>query len=509
MENGKRDHIRFLLDGEMITLRDFDPNTTLLNWLRDTRRRKGSKEGCAEGDCGACTVVLAETGADGEPDFYPVNACIRFLPTLDGKMLFTVESLKALNEGRLHPVQQAMVDCHASQCGFCTPGFVMSLFALFKTRYRPPREAVITALSGNLCRCTGYRPILDAGVRMYDLAEGLAPIHRNALNTPAAAPDQPEREPDRLTATLQDLAQSCQDGFEITHRQRRFLAPATLEALARTLQQHPQARILAGGTDVGLQVTKQHRDLDTLVWPGKVRELQQIGIRNGQLAIGANVLLEQAFAAITRHYPQLTELHQRFASLPIRSSGTLIGNIANGSPIGDSMPALITLGATVILRRGEQLRTLALEDFYLGYQQKDLQPGEFIQALKLPLPHDDALQLRCWKISKRFEQDISAVCAAFTLSLKGRRVDRIRIALGGMAAIPQRAHHCETALTGQIWNRDNIAAAQAALAQDFSPISDMRASAAYRLQVAQNLLLRFYLETEGNAVSVHPVEASA
>jgi len=478
--------IRFLLDGDVVEVADVAPTTTVLEWLREHRHRTGTKEGCAEGDCGACTVVLGEVAHEidggrgaavtdgGERMRYrAINACIRFLPTIDGKELVTVESL--IDGDALHPVQQAMVDCHASQCGFCTPGFVMSLFALYQQQDNTNRAHVVDALAGNLCRCTGYRPIIDAGCAM--------------ANYPA---------PQRWSrAQGQDVAHI--DALHALRRERAleipgFVAPRNLDELAQTLRAQPDALLLAGGTDVGLWVTKHLRELPTLVYLGEVRELQNVETRaDGVLRIGAAVPLTDAWSAIVARVPALTELAQRFASPPVRNSGTLVGNIANGSPIGDAMPALIALGATVELRRGDATRGLPLEALYLDYMKKDLARDEFVVAVDVPTP-SAATHVACYKLSKRIDQDISAVCAAFAVEVENERIVAARLAFGGMAAIPARAQHAEAALIGHAFDIASFDLAAQSLGDDFKPLSDMRASAAYRLQGAQNLLRRFHRE---------------
>ena len=467
------DTIRFVLDGKVHELDNVDPTRTVLQFLREDLRRTGTKEGCAEGDCGACTVVLVELSRDGERVcLRPVNACIQFLPTLDGKELITVESLS--REGVLHPAQQAMVDCHASQCGFCTPGFVMSLYALYETNPSPSRREIDDALAGNLCRCTGYRPIIAAAHAMYDVR----PKPGQYFN------------PDMLRALARD------QGVRIHHGDKAFFAPATVEELTDVLAAHPDATILAGGTDIGLWVTKQHRELQTVIYIGRVAELNAINVSDSHIEIGAAVTLSDAMPVIIERYPGLDELFRRFASPPIRNAGTLVGNIANGSPIGDSMPALMVAGATLVLRRGRSQREVPLESFYLDYQVKDLRPSEFVEFVRIPLP-EAGVVLRSHKLSKRFDQDISAVCNAYRLELDGKQVRSFRMACGGMAAIIKRAEHCEAAVNGKEWNEATLDAAMAALEKDFTPITDMRASAEYRLRGAQNLLKRFYLETTG------------
>jgi xanthine dehydrogenase small subunit len=382
--------IRFLLDGQIRAVENLAPTTTVLEYLREHLGRRGTKEGCAEGDCGACTVVLAELRANGV-QYRAINACIRLLPTLDGKALFAVESLKGANGGELHPAQRALVECHGSQCGFCTPGFVMSLFALYRTERSPGEEAIRHALSGNLCRCTGYRPILAAARRMYEYP-----------SPPSDADDRRLRQ--QLTAIRVTREKRLAFGTSI------YVAPTSVAEFARALGERPDATILAGGTDVGLWVTKKYQELPAIIYLGHVAELGNITRTDEHLEIGAAVSLTEAFAELVAEYPDLGEIARRFASPPICNAGTLCGNVANGSPIGDSMPALICLGATVVLRSAAASRSIALEDFYLDYMKKDLKAGEFVAAVRVPRAQKDRL-LRSYKIAKRFDQDISRRCA--------------------------------------------------------------------------------------------------
>ncbi len=486
------DSIRFVLDGEVREIPSVAPTRTVLQFLREDLGRVGTKEGCAEGDCGACTVVLAD--ADGDRVRYrAVNACIQFVPTLDGRALFTVESLK--RGEALHPVQQAMADGHGAQCGFCTPGFVMSMFALYKTQPAPDRAAINDALAGNLCRCTGYRPIVEAAQTMYALGKRIPAIEHDHLTAPAGVHSTAAATAEaRLAEQLRALRRP--QGFSMRHPEGAFHAPRTLDAFAQLRESHPDARILAGGTDVGLWVTKQHRTLGDILYIGNVAELAEVAVRDGWIDIGAAVPLADAHGALAAHYPDWDEMMRRFASPPIRNAGTLCGNVANGSPIGDAMPNLIALGAEVVLRKGATTRALPLEDLYLAYQKTAMQPGEFVERVRVPLP-TPGLAFRGYKVSKRFDQDISAVCGAFALWLDGTRIAGARVAFGGMAAKPKRAAHCEAALAGQPWNEATLAAAMDALARDYAPITDMRAPASYRLQVARNLLKKCHLETAG------------
>ena len=492
--------IRFFHRGRIVSVDNAHPTRSVLDWLREDARCTGTKEGCNEGDCGACTVVIAELAdhasndaADTTPacvgglTLRTVNACIQFLPTLHGKALFTVEDLKREGRREPHPVQQAMVDCHGSQCGFCTPGFVMSLWAAYQQHVaagtQPTRQQLADELSGNLCRCTGYRPILDAGQRMFELpaakldsAPALAALR--ALAT---------------TRTFETSAPNPQQGSRID----RFFAPKTIAALAALRFAKPTAQLLAGGTDVGLWVNKQFVDVGDIVYLGDVAELKRIELRDHELFIGAGASLEAGWRALAQQAPALTEVWLRFASPPIRNAGTLGGNIANGSPIGDAAPVLMALDAQVELRCGERVRRLPLDNFYTGYMRNRMESGEFVLGLAVPLV-SLSRQVRAYKISKRFDCDISAVCAGLSITLDGntlREVREVRLAFGGMAGTVQRAARAEAALHGQSWSQAAVDAAKAALTEDFTPLSDMRASAAYRLQVAQNLLQRFWLET--------------
>ncbi len=444
--------IRFLLDGEMIEVDETDPTATVLDYLRYTLRRTGTKEGCAEGDCGACTVLLGELDGDAVR-WRAVNACILFLPMLDGKALTTVESL-----GGSHPVQREMVERHGSQCGFCTPGFVMSLYGRSIGATGTEGESVGDVIAGNLCRCTGYGPILAAGEAV--------PV--------AAEVDE------KLVAALKALAPA-------------YGHPATSDELADLLLACPETRIVAGATDVGLWVTKQHRDLGPTVFIGDIADLRGIEEGKEALTLGAAVRYSDARAALARLHPDFGELVRRIGGVQVRNAGTIGGNIANGSPIGDMPPALIALGADLTLRRGSERRTIKLEDFFLSYGTQDRKPGEFVESVCIPRPSTDML-IRIVKLSKRFDSDISGVCGAFALRITDGVVQEARVAFGGMAGIPVRAPGCEAALTGAAWTRETVEAAAEALAADYDPIDDMRGSAGYRRKAAANLLRRIWAE---------------
>jgi len=469
--------IRFFYRGEVQTVADGAPTRTLLQHLREDLHCTGTKEGCAEGDCGACTVVVAELEPNGEVAMRSVNSCIQFVPTLDGKAVFTVEDLKQ-QDGSLHPVQEALVECHGSQCGFCTPGFAMSLWSLYLKQEgkqeAPCRKSIDETLSGNLCRCTGYRPIIDAARRMVELPQ--VGFDRAALKA-------------QLEALQRDKM------YSYSHDGQTFYAPRTLDELATLRAEKPTATIVAGSTDVGLWVTKQMRNLGDMIYVRQVKELFQLEQRDGWLTIGAAVNLNDAYEAVCKHYPsELTEMWQRFASQPVRNTGTLGGSVANGSPIGDSAPWMIALGAEIVLRSDKGQRVLLLEKFYLDYMKKDWQPGEFVEAVRIPLPRQNVV-FRTYKLSKRYDQDISAVCAAYAVTLENGIVRDAHIAYGGMAATSKRAALAEATLNGKPWSEENLKLAMAALTEDYKPLSDMRATANYRMKTAQNLLRRFWLET--------------
>ncbi|UIK03974.1 xanthine dehydrogenase small subunit [Neorhizobium galegae] len=473
--------IRFIVNGEEITLGDFGPTETLLDYLRLRRRLTGTKEGCAEGDCGACTVLIGRLTEHGLR-YESVNACIRFLGSLHGTHVVTVEHL-AGRDGALHPVQQAMVDFHGSQCGFCTPGFIMSLYGLWLSNGTPTRADIESALQGNLCRCTGYEPIVKAAEHI-------------SVNRPSSLFDPLESERIQIMAKLWGI-HSGNDTIVIAKDGARSIVPASVAAFADILADEPEATIVAGATDVGLWVTKQMRLLNPVIFINHLTELQSITADETGITIGAGVSYSQAFDVLSDEIPSLGRLIDRIGGQQVRNMGTIGGNIANGSPIGDTPPPLIALGAELTLRSHSGRRTIPLEDYFLSYGKQDRLPTEFVEKVFVPRPAEGS-HFAVYKISKRRDEDISALCGAFHLRLDADgKVANIRIAFGGMAATPKRAKHVEDALLGEVWSWAAVSAVRDAFAEDYQPLTDWRATAEYRSLTARNLLTRFFLETAG------------
>ncbi|MFI0396464.1 xanthine dehydrogenase small subunit [Paracoccus jiaweipingae] len=463
--------LHFLLNDHPVSLSAAGPSDTLLDWLRLNRRLTGTKEGCAEGDCGACTVLVGQL-RDGSLHYQPVNACIRLLPSLHGCHVVTIEHLRG-PEGGLHPVQQAMVDHHASQCGFCTPGIVMSLYALWMQNPDPDVTDIETALQGNLCRCTGYEPIIRAAL--------------TASKAGGQAMDALAAERDHVTAQLSAI----KPGAQTSRDDQRAIVPANTDAFARALLDNPDATIIAGATDVGLWVTKHLRPISPAIFIGHL--MQDIRVTETDLHIGAGVTYSQAEPLIARHFPQILPYWRRIGGWQVRNAGTIGGNVANGSPIGETPPLLIALGATLTLRQGQDRRSLPVQDYFIDYGKQDRAPDEFVESLTIPLPAPDA-RIAAYKVSKRRDSDITAVAMSVWLRVQDGQITDARIACGGMAATPKRATLAEQALIGQPFGPAGFEAAAQAIQADFQPLSDWRASAGYRRLVAANLLRRFWLD---------------
>jgi len=476
--------ITFLLNGQACTVSDIDPTTTLLQYVRNERLLTGSKEGCGEGDCGACTVVVGEIRADAM-HYTAINACIVLVAMCEGKSVWTVEGVQGA-PGTLHPVQDAFVKTHGTQCGFCTPGFVMSLFASYLNGEQPDGDSANDLFAGNLCRCTGYGSIVSAAENLKDCE--IAPI-----------------DVARIASDLDHLkslqAAHC---VVLSANDKIFYSPATAAELASLYADNPEATLVAGATDVGLWVTKQHRHLPVVIHLGRVADLRLISEEGGKIVLGAGVTHSDALPVLARHIPDFGELMRRLGATQVRNSGTVVGNIANGSPIGDMPPALMVLGARITLRNTNERRQIALEDFFISYGKQDRAPGEFVESVEIPLPQNP-LSPRFYKISKRFDQDISALCGCFNLDIEDGLVTCARIAFGGMAATPLRARAVEAALEGQPWSEQTVALAAAAFDKDFTPLSDMRASADYRMRVARNLLRRYFIEIQQPQVQTRMV----
>jgi xanthine dehydrogenase small subunit len=447
--------ITFLLNQEIRREDNLSPNMTVLNYLRTKVNKTGTKEGCGSGDCGACTVVLGEV-VDGQLQYRSVNSCLTFVSALHGKQLITVEDLQNRDKS-LHPVQKAVVDFHGSQCGYCTPGFIMSMFALGKNKPDASKEDVMESLAGNLCRCTGYRPIVDAAM---------------SLST-----DQP------LIDQFAELERKTIEKLE-----------SIQDTEAKLFQAHPNAKLVAGGTDLALEVTQFHREIETLISVNLVEDMKVCEETDTDLIIGANLPISDSYSLLKKHYPDFGELLHRFASLQVRNQGTIGGNVANASPIGDTPPLLIALNAKIKLRCGDESRIMPIEDYFISYKVTAQKESEFIEQIIIPKPTNDSF--RAYKVSKRLDDDISAVCGAFDIQIEDGKVSYARIAFGGMAATPKRAARCENTLLGKPWTDTNIKLAMQELYNDFEPLSDFRASQEYRSLSAANMLRRYFIERQ-------------
>ena len=478
--------VRFLLNNDLVSIENIDPNLTVLNYLREVKFKSGTKEGCASGDCGACTVVIAELTANAEQlNYQAINACITFVGNLHGKQLITVEDLK--EKGKLHHVQQAIIDNHGTQCGFCTPGFVMSSFALHKHNQAPERAEVLEALAGNLCRCTGYRSIIEAATT-------------ESKNTEK---DSFAKHYQQTIATLSELQQLPMP--QLTGNNHCYVAPKNIDELAIELVKKPSSTIVAGGTDLALSVTQNLASIDHLVYVGNVKELTQIEETDTHIILGSALPYSQFIKTLQHYYPDFGDMIERIGSKQVRNTGTLGGNIGNASPIGDMPPALIALGATVTLHKNGTERTILVEDYFVDYKKTVLQSSEFIKTIQIPKPQKGQ-SLKLYKISKRLDDDISAVLAAFFIGQDNQhRVIATRLAFGGMAAIPKRALAAEAALLNAPFDMSSVEQSKLALSQDFKPMTDVRASDEYRMKVAQNLLEKCYLELSSSVIETRVV----
>jgi len=469
--------VRFLFKNNVVSIENLDPNLTVLQYLREIQFNTGTKEGCASGDCGACTVVLAELDADntGQLHYKSINSCITFVGSLHGKQLITVEDLK--EKTKLHHAQQTIVDNHASQCGFCTPGFVMSSFALHKHNKAPTRAQVLEALAGNLCRCTGYRSIIEAAI----------------TESIGVDEDSFARHYQETVATLTELQKL--PAPTLTGNGHNFIAPKNIDELAYELTHEPKSTLVAGGTDLALSVTQNLATIEKLVYVGNVEELTTIEETESEIIIGSALPYSKFIDTLHHYYPDLGDMIERIGSKQVRNNGTLGGNIGNASPIGDMPPALIALGATMTLHVNGSERTILVEDYFVDYKKTLLMPSEFIKSVQIPKP-TSGQTLKLYKISKRIDDDISAVLAAFFIEEKEQQITNVRLAFGGMAATPKRAPAAEAVLQGNSLTKESVAAAKEALATDFQPMTDVRASDKYRMTVAQNLIEKCYLELQ-------------
>ena len=473
--------IKFIHENQIVEIQNQDPNETILNYVRTKLRKTGTKEGCSEGGCGACTVVLGWLKKN-KIIYEAINSCIAFVPTLEGKQLILVEDL-VLKDGSLHPVQEAMVNYHGSQCGFCTPGFVMSLFAMYKNHSSYKDNIIKDSIAGNLCRCTGYRPIIDAAKSLNN---------KNKF-------DQFNK---NKQATIKLLKKIKPENIAIYSNNKKYFAPRNINELKKVLKQHPNSKLLSGGTDLSLVVTKEKKDLDSIIYINSIDELNYIKKKNNYIEVGATTSLISFEIFIKKYYPDFAQILQQYGSVQIRNVCTIAGNIATASPIGATLPLLLTLNAQVVIQDFSKIKVLPLNGFFINYRKTKLKKGQFIQSIRIPILQKNIF--KAYKVSKRFDDDISSVCASFNLEINNQLIKNIRIAYGGMATVPKRATHCEKILLNSPMTEEIIHKAKEALEKDFKPISDMRASGQYRMEVAKNLLEKCCLEiTQKKLIRIH------
>ena len=465
--------VKFVHNNRIMEIQDVDPNETLLNYIREKLNNPGTKEGCAEGGCGACTVVLGYL-KNNNIYYQAVNACIMFLPTIHGKQLILVEDLVDKN-GSLHPVQKSMVNFHGSQCGFCTPGFIMSLFSMFKNHSSFDNKIINNSIAGNLCRCTGYQPIINAA---------------KSLNSKNKV-DQFSQTKNKTISLLKKINKK-NNSLSINKIDKKYFAPQTIKELKVLLKKYPGSKILSGGTDLSLIVTKERKTINSIIYINSINELNFIRKNKKFIEIGASTPLIEFESQIIKHYPDFKDILERYGSVQIRNVATIAGNIATASPIGDMLPLLLSLNAQIVISNSTNDKILYLNDFFIDYRKTKLNNSQFIKLIKIPLHRNNIF--KAYKISKRIDDDISAVCASFNLNIKNNIIKSVSIAYGGMAAIPKRALLCETSLLNKELSEKNINLAQQSLEKDFNPIDDMRASSKYRMKVAKNLLIKCFQE---------------
>ena len=463
--------ISFVREDRIIEIKNPDPNETLLNYIRTKLKKTGTKEGCAEGGCGACTVVIGEL-KNNEINYRAINSCITLLPTLQGKQLILVEDLIS-KDGSLHPVQEAMVNYHGSQCGFCTPGFVMALFSMFKQYSKFNNEVIKDSIAGNLCRCTGYHPIIKAAKSLKN---------KNKI----------DHFSENINNTNKLLKKINNKEIIIYKGEKKYFAPRYVNELKKILKKNNNLNFLSGGTDLSLNITKERKDINSIVYMNSIHELNYIKNNTKYIEVGATTPLTDFENYIKKYYPDFTKILKRYGSPQIRNVATVAGNIATASPIGDCLPLLLSLNAQIILQDFKKTKILFLDDFFISYRKTKLKKNQFIHSIRVPLFEKNIF--KAYKVSKRFDDDISSVCAAFNLEIVKNKIEAARIAYGGMDAIPKRAKFCEKILLNSSLNDQTINKAKQALEKDFKPINDMRASGLYRMEVAKNLLEKCYIE---------------
>ncbi len=464
--------IQFIYENKLIELENPDPNQTILSFIRDRLKKTGTKEGCAEGGCGACTIVLGQL-ENKKLKYKAINSCISFTPTLHGKQLIVVENLVS-QDGSYHPVQEAMAKYHASQCGFCTPGFVMSIFAMSKNKKNSNTDDIKDAISGNLCRCTGYRPIIDAAKNIKKKYSD--EFYKNSKKT------------------INLLKKIHSKSIIIENKNKKYFAPKTISELRAVIKKNPDSDFLSGGTDLSLKVTKDRQEIKKIINLNNIKELNFIKTKNNEIIFGSTTPLIQVEKFILKYYPDFNNILRRYGSVQIRNVGTIGGNIATASPIGDTLPLLLSLNAKIIIQTKKGNKQILLNNFFIKYRKTKLKKGEFIKSIIIPIYKNH--NFKAYKISKRFDDDISSVCASFNFKIKDQRIQDVAIAYGGMAEIPKRAKNCENFLKNSKFSEHIFEKAKDLLKRDFNPISDMRASKQYRLEVAENLLIKFFIETK-------------